>query len=222
MQIHLIQSTLGYGTVLSSAAQNQTLFIRPNSHLDFSLCVCHCICRTLALTQGVALESGLHVEVVCCASDSEITGSVPVERRCAKDLQQVRQNFVQRLKKPDALTMLQEEFSLTEKEAEIIFELFDKDQNCELSLWEFQQFYTTVGANAHEMIDSFHKLEKDHSGTIDIEQAWDTLRKMKTEEGNQLRDEDIEMLLKTTAGEEKVITLPKFINLMCRLKVYRS
>lgn len=55
-------------------------------------------------------------------------------------------NFVQRLKKPDALTMLQEEFSLTEKEAEIIFELFDKDQNCELSLWEFQQFYTTVGA----------------------------------------------------------------------------
>lgn len=79
MQIHLIQSTLGYGTVLSSAAQNQTLFIRPNSHLDFSLCVCHCICRTLALTQGVALESGLHVEVVCCASDSEITGSVPVE-----------------------------------------------------------------------------------------------------------------------------------------------
>lgn len=76
--------------------------------------------------------------------------------------------------------------------------------------------------SAHEMIDSFHKLEKDHSGTIDIEQAWDTLRKMKTEEGNQLRDEDIEMLLKTTAGEEKVITLPKFINLMCRLKVYRS
>ncbi|PVD35971.1 hypothetical protein C0Q70_02940 [Pomacea canaliculata] len=165
---------------------------------------------------------GSYVVCVYCTVPAPPSHEAIDRRRCAKDLQQVRQNFVQRLKKPDALTMLQEEFSLTEKEAEIIFELFDKDQNCELSLWEFQQFYTTVGANAHEMIDSFHKLEKDHSGTIDIEQAWDTLRKMKTEEGNQLRDEDIEMLLKTTAGEEKVITLPKFINLMCRLKVYRS
>lgn len=55
-------------------------------------------------------------------------------------------NFVQRLKKPDALHMLQTEFSMTEQEAAIIFELFDKDQNNELSLWEFQQFYTTVGA----------------------------------------------------------------------------
>lgn len=130
-------------------------------------------------------------------------------------------NFVQRLKKPDALNMLQSEFDLTEPEASIIFELFDKDQNGELSLWEFQQFYTTVGTNAHEMIQCFHRLEKDHSGTIDIEQAFETLRGMKTDEGKQLEEKDIEMLLKTTAGNEKVITLPKFINLMCRLKVYR-
>lgn len=71
------------------------------------------------------------------------------------------------------------------------------------------------------MIETFHKLEKDHSGTIDIEQAWDTLRSMKTDEGKPLREEDIEMLLKTTAGQDKAITLPKFINLMCRLRVYR-
>ena len=72
------------------------------------------------------------------------------------------------------------------------------------------------------MIESFHRLEKDHSGTIDIEQAWDTLRDMKTADGKPLTEKDIEMLLKTTAGEDKVITLPKFINLMCRLRVYRS
>ena len=76
--------------------------------------------------------------------------------------------------------------------------------------------------SAHEMIESFHRLEKDHSGTIDIEQAWDTLRDMKTADGKPLTEKDIEMLLKTTAGEDKVITLPKFINLMCRLRVYRS
>ena len=72
------------------------------------------------------------------------------------------------------------------------------------------------------MIDCFHKLEKDHSGTIDISQAYDKLRDMKTDEGKPLSEEDIEMLLKTTAGEEKTITLPKFINLMCRLKVYKT
>nr|KAG5687941.1 hypothetical protein BaRGS_021649 [Batillaria attramentaria] len=130
--------------------------------------------------------------------------------------------FVQRLKKPDAICMLQTEFSLSEQEALIIFELFDKDHNNELSLWEFQQFYTTVGSSAHEMIECFHRLEKDHSGTADIEQTWDTLREMKTDEGKQLEEKDIEMLLKTTAGEEKVITLPKFINLMCRLKAFRA
>ena len=51
--------------------------------------------------------------------------------------------------------------------------------------------------------------------------AYDALRGMKTDQGQQLSETDIEMLLKTTAGQEKVITLPKFINLMCRLKAYR-
>ncbi|KAK7092949.1 uncharacterized protein [Littorina saxatilis] len=130
-------------------------------------------------------------------------------------------NFVQRLKKPDALEMLQTEFNLTEDEAAIMFDLFDKDNNNELSLWEFQQFYNTVGSNAHDIIASFHRLEKDDTGTIDIAEAFDTLRDVKTDEGKTLPEKEIEMLLKTSAGAEKVITLPKFINLMCRLKTYR-
>ena len=69
---------------------------------------------------------------------------------CREDVRQIFskyvKNFVQRLKKPDALDMLQKEFCMTEEEALIIFELFDKDQNNELSLWEFQQFYNTVGS----------------------------------------------------------------------------
>ena len=42
--------------------------------------------------------------------------------------------------------MLQTEFQMTEQEALIMFDLFDKDKNNELSLWEFQQFYVTVGS----------------------------------------------------------------------------
>ena len=50
-----------------------------------------------------------------------------------------------RLKKPDALDMLQKEFGLTVEQAEKMFNTFDKDQNGIMSIWEFQQFYMCVG-----------------------------------------------------------------------------
>ncbi|CAL1531542.1 unnamed protein product [Lymnaea stagnalis] len=50
-----------------------------------------------------------------------------------------------RLKKPEALAMLMNEFALNEIEAQIFFQIFDKDQNEVLSLWEFRQFNQTVG-----------------------------------------------------------------------------
>ena len=55
-------------------------------------------------------------------------------------------NFVRRLKKEDALRMLQTEFHMSHEEAEIMFGVFDKDNNNELSMWEFQQFYNTIGS----------------------------------------------------------------------------
>ena len=41
--------------------------------------------------------------------------------------------------------MLENEFNLTEDQASQMFETFDKDMNGDMSLWEFQQFYETVG-----------------------------------------------------------------------------
>ncbi|CAG5130455.1 unnamed protein product [Candidula unifasciata] len=130
-------------------------------------------------------------------------------------------SFARRLKKPEAMNMLQTEFNLTETEAQIMFTAFDKDNNDVLSLWEFRQFYQTIGANAHDMIELFRKLEQDGSGTIDIDKAFDALKSIDSGKG-KLSDEEIAMFLKTTAGESKTIDLHKFINMMCRLKVYKG
>ncbi|XP_046357386.1 uncharacterized protein [Haliotis cracherodii] len=131
-------------------------------------------------------------------------------------------NFTRRLKKDAALNMLEKEFSLSEEEADIIFGVFDKDQNNELSLWEFNQFYNTIGGDAHTYLAMFNDLQKDHTGLVDIERLWDVLKVMKTAQGNTLEEKDVEMFIKSTAGSEKKIDLPKFINLLCRVKLFRG
>uniref|UniRef100_A0A0B7A639 EF-hand domain-containing protein n=1 Tax=Arion vulgaris TaxID=1028688 RepID=A0A0B7A639_9EUPU len=130
-------------------------------------------------------------------------------------------NHARRLKKAEAINMLMTEFNLTEIDAQIIFQAFDKDNNDVMSLWEFRQFYQTVGFNAHNVIDLFRKLEEDATGTVNIEKTFDALRNIETGKG-KLTDDEIEMLLKATAGESKTIDLHKFLNLMCRLKVYKG
>lgn len=52
---------------------------------------------------------------------------------------------VRSLKKPDAINLLKNEFNLNDAEATCMFDTFDKDQNEIMSIWEFQQFYETVG-----------------------------------------------------------------------------
>ncbi|CAL1547588.1 unnamed protein product [Lymnaea stagnalis] len=130
-------------------------------------------------------------------------------------------SFARRLKKPEAMSMLMTEFNLTEIEAQIFFQAFDKDKNDVLSLWEFRQFYQTIGANAHDMIELFRKLEKDNSGNVDIDKAFEALKNVDSGKG-KLSEEEIAMFLKTTAGESKTIDLHKFLNMMCRLKVYKG
>ncbi|KAI8778518.1 hypothetical protein BgiMline_025986 [Biomphalaria glabrata] len=131
-------------------------------------------------------------------------------------------SFARRLKKPEAMSMLMTEFNLTESEAQIFFQAFDKDHNDVLSLWEFRQFYQTIGANAHDMIELFRKLEEqDGSGTVDIERAFEALKNVDSGKG-KLSEDEIAMFLKTTAGDSKTIDLHKFLNMMCRLKVYKG
>lgn len=66
----------------------------------------------------------------------------------------------------------------------------------------------------------FHQLEGDH-GILNIEKAFDAMRDVESGKG-KLTDEEIAYFLKTTAGEAKQIDLNKFINMMCRLKVYKG
>ena len=67
-----------------------------------------------------------------------------------KDVQAIfdkyAQNNVKRLNRQHALEMLQNEFCMTQQEAMVMFDTFDKDKNEIMSIWEFQQFYETVGA----------------------------------------------------------------------------
>lgn len=50
------------------------------------------------------------------------------------------------LSRPDAIRMLENEFSLPNEQANQIFDVFDRDQNGIMSIWEFQQFHQCVGA----------------------------------------------------------------------------
>ena len=54
-------------------------------------------------------------------------------------------NNVRKLKKDEAVKMMESEFSLTGEQAAAMFDTFDKDKNGIMSLWEFQQFYQCVG-----------------------------------------------------------------------------
>ncbi|KAK3105843.1 hypothetical protein FSP39_006990 [Pinctada imbricata] len=126
------------------------------------------------------------------------------------------------LKKPDAIHMFQNEFGLNEVEAESMFETFDKDKNSIMSIWEFQQFYSTAGESAHEILDKFHALDTDRSGKLDKEEARKGLEQMKTGTGRNLEEKEIEFFLKTTSDENGMIDLGMFVSLFTRLKLYTS
>ncbi|GFS06932.1 hypothetical protein ElyMa_004717700 [Elysia marginata] len=70
------------------------------------------------------------------------------------------------------------------------------------------------------MIEMFRSIEDGETGNADMEKAFDALKTVETAKG-ALTDEEIENFLKATAGESKTIDLHKFLNLLCRLKVYK-
>ncbi|CAL1528589.1 unnamed protein product [Lymnaea stagnalis] len=128
-------------------------------------------------------------------------------------------SVARRLKKQEALVMLMNEFALNEIEAQIFFQIFDKDRNEVLSLWEFRQLYQKVGAKAHEMIQLFHKLEEPATGYVDIWRTFDALTHVDSGKG-KLTEDEIVTFLQTTARNSKTIDLHTFLNMMSRIKVY--
>ncbi|XP_014791217.1 uncharacterized protein LOC106884376, partial [Octopus bimaculoides] len=91
-----------------------------------------------------------------------------------------QKTMVRRLNKGDAIKLFLDEFGLNDEQAESMFEMFDRDHNGELSLWEFHQFYTMIGNHAQDMLTLFEKLEKDEKGHIQIDAAWEAMRTMNT------------------------------------------
>ncbi|KAL3836347.1 hypothetical protein ACJMK2_021780 [Sinanodonta woodiana] len=132
------------------------------------------------------------------------------------------QNFVRRLKKDKAIQMMQSEFNLSEERAELIFDIFNKDENNEMSIWEFQQFYVCLGYSTNEYLDMFKELEVDGTGCVDIDKLWDHMKNIKTISGRNPTDLELEKYIKGTAGSEKTIDFTKFINLICSLKMLKG
>ncbi|VDI55704.1 Hypothetical predicted protein [Mytilus galloprovincialis] len=132
------------------------------------------------------------------------------------------QNFVRRLHKPQALTMFEKEYNLSEDEAKLVFDLFDKDYNGELSYWEYKQFYLTVGVDIKDILATFKEIENDGTGQVDIEKLWDKLKERKTPSGRNFEETELEQLIKASAGDEKQIDVIKFVNLIIRMKQFRG
>jgi len=54
-------------------------------------------------------------------------------------------NNVRHMERSEAIQMLRSEFGFDEDQAATMFDAFDKDKNGQMSVWEFQQFYVTLG-----------------------------------------------------------------------------
>jgi len=131
-------------------------------------------------------------------------------------------NKARQLNRPEAINMLSKEFGLEESQAGAMFDMFDKDLNGVMSIWEFEAFHKCVGENASSWVDKFLLLDKDGSGKLDMEEAKAGMLQMRTtSSGHSLSDKEIEFFLKTAAGDDNAIDLKEFVELLFRLKVYK-
>lgn len=143
-----------------------------------------------------------------------------VSRKLPKEVQQIfdryMTNNVRRLKKEDAVQMLVTEFSLNADQADQMFDTFDKDKNGIMSVWEFQQFYMTIGKTAQEMVTRFQEMDADGSGKLDESEARAGLESM------GLKDNEADFFIKQSIGEDGQIDIGAFGNLLFRLKVFQK
>ncbi|XP_052805634.1 calcium-binding protein NCSA-like isoform X2 [Mya arenaria] len=131
-------------------------------------------------------------------------------------------NKVRHLNRKDAIHMLRAEFGLDEEQASTMFDTFDKDKNGQMSIWEFQQFYVCMGTHAQEVVQKFKDIDADGSGKIDVNEAKEGLKTLKTATGRDLDPKEIEFFIETTADDDGQIDLGAFTNLLYRLKLYNA
>ncbi|XP_060075971.1 uncharacterized protein LOC132555638 isoform X1 [Ylistrum balloti] len=132
-------------------------------------------------------------------------------------------NFVRRLKKPEAVKMFVNDYKLSDEHAGVMFDIFDIDKNGELSIWEYQQFYSSLGNSLNDVIELFYKVQKDDSsGTVDMERTFDEMKQVKTMSGRILNDTELEQFLKKGTNENRELDFKRFINVIVRIKTFRG
>lgn len=149
----------------------------------------------------------------------------PVGRQIPKEVMKVFDKYTKNnrrtLPKAEAVKMLNLEFSLSEAEADQLFETFDKDHNGSMSLQEFKIFYMSAGNSAHAIVEKFKEIDADNSGKLDAEEARKALEELKTGTDRNLEEQEIDFFIKTSSGDDGVIDLGQFVNMLFRLKMYK-
>merc|ERR1712168_1442254 len=103
-----------------------------------------------------------------------------------------------------------------------MFEMFDKDKNGIMSIWEFQQFYQIVGNAGADMVQKFEEMDVDQSGLLDTEEARKGLKEMVTPSGSKLSDPETEFFIKSSINDNEMIDLAQFASLLYRLKLHKG
>ncbi|XP_021373578.1 uncharacterized protein LOC110463371 isoform X2 [Mizuhopecten yessoensis] len=147
----------------------------------------------------------------------------PIGKEAQAVFNKYTHNYVMRLKKPEAVKMFVTDYKLSDDHASLMFDIFDIDKNGELSIWEYQQFYATLGTSVHEVIGLFNKVQRsDGSGNVDMDRTWEEMKEVKTMSGRVLTDPELEQFLRNGANENKEIDIRRFINVMVRIKTFRG
>ena len=72
------------------------------------------------------------------------------------------------------------------------------------------------------MINKFKEIDADGSGKLDSDEAKEGLRSLKTATGRNLEEKEIEFFMKSCKGEDGLIDLGQFMNLLYTLKLYKA
>ena len=83
-------------------------------------------------------------------------------------------------------------------------------------------FIFFVYCSIQDVVQKFREIDKDGSGRLDVEEAREGLKSLKTATGRTLNEREIEFFIQTTGSDDNSIDLGHFTNLMYRLKLYKA
>ena len=72
------------------------------------------------------------------------------------------------------------------------------------------------------MVQKFDEMDKDKNGYLDMNEAREGLKTLKTADGSPLDENEIDFFLKTASRDDEKLDLAEFANLLARLKVYKK